>query len=118
MTYNHFDIPIFQKTYDLYKLIHKFRNDVPKVDRYTIWQKTEDTCLQVIETLLQANQNNGSEKVMLLTKSSNKVDLLRVFIRLAHETKTIDEKKYINLQSHLDEIGRMLGGWIKNSRNQ
>lgn len=118
MAYNHFDIPIFQKTYDLYKLTHAFRKDVPKVDRYTIWQRTENICLQVIETLLRANQSSGSEKVMLLTKASNKIDLIRVFIRLAHETKAIDQKKYLSLQSHLDEIGRMLGGWIKNARNK
>jgi four helix bundle protein len=118
MAYNHFDIPIFQKTYDLYKLIHKFRNDIPKMDRYTVWQKAEETCLAIIENLLQANQTNGNEKVILLTKTSNKVDLLRVFIRLSHETKIIDEKKYLQLQSYLDEIGRMLGGWIKNTRTK
>jgi len=118
MAYNHFDIPIFQKTYDLYKLIHQLRNDVPKADRYTLWQKNEDTCLDIIEKLFQSNQLNGSEKVVWLAKISNKVDLLRMFMRLAHETKTIDEKKYLLIQSHLDETGRMLGGWIKNSRTK
>ena len=27
------------------------------------------------------------------------------------ETKSIDNKKYINLSLKIDEIGKMLGGW-------
>ena len=42
--------------------------------------------------------------------------MLRVFLRLAHDTKTIDQKKHIALQAITDEIGRMLGGWLKSLR--
>jgi len=68
--------------------------------------------------VLQANQVNGAEKLSLLNQVSNKIDLLRILIRLAHDIKNIDQKKYLNLQSHLDEIGRMLGGWMKNIRTK
>jgi hypothetical protein len=39
--------------------------------------------------------------------------MLRIFIRLASDTKTIDKKLYLSLQEQIDEIGRMLGGWLK-----
>jgi hypothetical protein len=29
------------------------------------------------------------------------------------DVKAIDNKKYTIIQSEVDEIGRMLGGWIK-----
>ena len=116
MAYNSFDLPIFQKTYDTYKLIHHYRKDIPKIDRYTLWQKLEDACLQVLEGLLEANTQLGDMKVRSLKHTSQKVDLMRMFVRLAQETKCIDQKKYLALQALLDEIGRMLGGWIKNTR--
>jgi len=50
------------------------------------------------------------EKVLLVSSS---VDMLRVFIRLASDTKIIDKKLYLSLQEQIDEIGRMLGGWLK-----
>ena len=50
------------------------------------------------------------EKVLLVSSS---VDMLRIFIRLAADTKVIDKKCYLNLQEQIDEIGRMLGGWLK-----
>lgn len=50
------------------------------------------------------------EKVLLVSSS---VDMLRIFIRLAADTKVIDKKLYLSLQEQIDEIGRMLGGWLK-----
>ena len=34
-------------------------------------------------------------------------------MRLSYETKSIDIKKYIELEKQLNEIGKMLGGWIR-----
>jgi hypothetical protein len=34
------------------------------------------------------------------------------------EVKTIDNKKYILLEEMVDEIGRMLGGWIKSTKER
>jgi hypothetical protein len=50
------------------------------------------------------------ERVLLVSSS---VDMLRIFIRLAVDTKVIDKKCYLNLQEQIHEIGRMLGGWLK-----
>lgn len=50
------------------------------------------------------------ERVLLVSSS---VDMLRVFTRLASDTKIIDKKLYLSLQEQIDEIGRMLGGWLK-----
>ncbi len=114
MAYNQFDIPIFQKTYDFYKMIHVCRSEIPKMERYTVWQKIEIICIEMIENLLTVKYFSGSDKMDFLNKISVKVDMLRIFIRLANETKALNNKKYIALQEVLDEIGRMLGGWIKN----
>jgi hypothetical protein len=41
---------------------------------------------------------------------------LRIFIRLMKDTKGIDNKKYLAVQAQTDEIGRMLGGWIRSTK--
>ena len=43
------------------------------------------------------------------------LDMLRVFLRLAFDVKILDQK-YVAIQQALDEIGRMLGGWLKSVR--
>ncbi len=110
------DIPIFKKTYDLYKDFYSFRNGVPKQDRFTIWQKCENIILEVLENIIYASQLSKAEKLPILQKASVKLNFLRVFLRLCKETKILDSKKYIRLEENVDEIGRMLGGWIKSSK--
>jgi len=112
------EVPIIQKTYDLYKALHSFQKSLPKLERYTLWQKCENSALLVLEGLLQVGYVSPDRRAELLTKVSAQVDMLRVFLRLAHDTKTIDKKKFIALQAITDEIGRMLGGWLKSLRTK
>ena len=113
---NDFDIPIFKKTYDLYKTFYGYRDTITKQDRYTIWQRTENLILDILESILFASQVYKAEKIAALEKASSKLSMLRVFVRLMKETKVLDNKKYTALQQPIDEIGRMLGGWIRSQR--
>lgn len=113
---NDFDIPIFKKSYDLYKLFREYRKVVPKQDRFTIFERGEQLLLDVIEGILQASTESKLAKVPTLERCSLKLNMLRVFIRLMKDVKAIDVKKYVALESMVDEIGRMLGGWIRSSK--
>jgi len=110
---NNFDTPIFKKSYDLYKILHEYRKVVPKSDRFTVFERCEQSLLDVIEAILQASSQNKQEKVSALNRASLKLNVLRIFIRLLKDIKAIDIKKYVKLETMVDEIGRMLGGWIR-----
>lgn len=113
---NEFDIPIFKKAYDLYKTFYAHRNSINKQDRFTLWQRCENLILDILENLLLASQLLKAEKLPVLEKVSLKLNFLRVFLRLCKETKIIDSRKYLEWQSIVDEIGRMLGGWIRSTK--
>lgn len=112
------DIPIFKKTYDLYKLLYGHRLDVAKQDRYAIWQRSEDCILDVIEKILLASQLSKQDKLPHLEQASVRLNLTRVFVRLMKDTKIIDNRKYVAIESEIDEVGRMLGGWIKSTKDR
>lgn len=113
-----FDIPIFKRAYDLYKTLYGFRALVPKQDRYTLWQRAENAALDVLEGILLAGQKTKGEKLLVLENVSLKLNILRVLLRLLKETKAIDQKRYVTLQISVDEIGRMLGGWIRSTKER
>lgn len=108
-----FDIPVFKKSYDLYKVFYGFRATVPKQDRYTIWQRSETLMIELIESIVLGSQMGKAEKLPTLERASSKISVIRVLIRLMKEVKAIDTKKYVALEEIVDEIGRMLGGWIR-----
>lgn len=112
---NDLDIPILKKSYDLYKTFHEYRKVVSKADRFSIYDRSECAIIDIIESLIEAGYIFKSNKIAVLERASLKLNLLRFFIRLMKEIKAIDSKKYVTLQTTIDEIGRMLGGWIRSS---
>ena len=115
---NDFDIPIFKRCYDLYKTFNEYRRLVPKQDRFTIFERCECTLLDVLEGIMKASSEQRKEKLPTLERTSLKLNMLRIFVRLMKETKSIDNKKYLALESIIDEIGRMLGGWIRSVKTE
>lgn len=114
---NDFDIPIFKKSYDLYKTLYEYRKVVPKKDRFTVFERCEQAMLDVLEAIILASGQRKEEKTSTLDNAGLKLNVLRVFIRLLKDIKAIDTKKYVRLESMVDEIGRMLGGWIKSTKS-
>jgi len=113
---NEIEIPILKKSYDLYKLFHEYRRIIPKQDRYTVWERSENAILDMLECFLEAGYTKQSNKIMLLEKGSAKLNLFRFLVRLMKDTRSLDTKKYLALQILIDEIGRMLGGWIRSQK--
>lgn len=115
---NDFDIPIFKKTYELYKTLYEYLKIFPRQDRYSLGVKCEDVVLNMLESIILASQSLKSEKLPILQKASAKLNLLRVYIRLAKEIHALDNKKYLILQEDIDEVGRMLGGWLRSIQDR
>ncbi|MFA6077108.1 MAG: four helix bundle protein [Candidatus Paceibacterota bacterium] len=115
---NDLDIPILRKSYDLYKEFYKLRLVVPKQDRYVLWQKCENTLITVLEGALLASQQSKMEKLPTLERTSVKLNFLKVCVRLMKDVKAINSKTYIVIEADLDEIGKMLGGWIKSTKER
>lgn len=112
---NDIDIPILKKSYELYMLFHEYRKLIPKADRFTVYDRSENLIVDLIEYFLEAGYTKSGSKCAILEKASVKLNTLRFFIRLMKETRSLDNKKYTALQGMIDEIGRMLGGWIRSS---
>lgn len=74
----------------------------------------DNITLEIIELLFAIPQS--SNKLLILQKMSIKLDLLKVLIRLSKDCQAMNDKNYLKLQESLQEIGRMLGGWIKSSK--
>lgn len=107
------DIPILKKSIDLYKTYYLYAQGFPKKDKYTIGATCEKYLIQIIELLVEASYLPKEQKLSSLQQASTKLEALKVFIRLLFELKVIDQKKYIQLQSMIQEIGKMFGGWIR-----
>jgi four helix bundle protein len=105
------DIPIFTKLYDFYKNLSQILTLFPKAKRYTLGQKIDNLTLEIFESSIAAGISSSEKKLPHLEKAIISLDLLKILLRLAKDIQCLDNKKYLQLQESLQEIGRMLGGW-------
>jgi hypothetical protein len=49
----------------------------------------------------------------MLDKTNSRLDILKFFLQIAWENKSIHSERYVEISQKLEEIGRMLGGWKK-----
>ena len=92
---------------------HEFILHFPKDSRYTLGAKIDSRFLEAIELIIKASYSDKLEKLISLKNASVKLDLLKFFLQIAWEIKSLDNKKYIKIYEKLNEVGKMLGGWIK-----
>lgn len=72
----------------------------------------------MLTLLFSANAARGEARLMRLTEADTKLLVLKTLLRLAFDVHAINQHRYLRLQEALQEIGRMLGGWIKNTKQE
>jgi hypothetical protein len=87
--------------------------DFPKDAKYTLGTKIDCLFLETAELIVGGAYLDKLEKLISLKRASVKLDLLKFFLQVAWEIKSLNDKRYINLSEKINEVGKMLGGWIK-----
>jgi hypothetical protein len=106
-------IPIITHLTAAYKLWHGYLPNIPKDSRYTLGTKIDALFIETVQPLFMAAYLNKEQKVPYLRKAAAELDLIKFFLQILWEIRSLDDKKYIAISEKLDEIGRMLGGWIR-----
>lgn len=104
---------IFQKIYDFVLWLYPVVNRIPKSHRLVLGRHLEEESVLILVLVIKANKKEGQERVVLQEKISDGLDSLRILIRLAKDLKFMSVKQYISGAEKINEIGRMLAGWVK-----
>lgn len=86
---------------------------IPKKDRFGIYLKIEEILLEIIPLTITAAFESKYNKIPILNSARIKIEVLKRLVRIAYELNIIEKKKYIILESDLQEISKMTNGWIK-----
>ena len=62
-----------------------------------------------------ASQLKPDKKLPYIQRASLKLDTLKFFMQVAWESDALDNKKYIELSEHLEDVGNQIGGWLKDT---
>lgn len=104
---------IFTRTYDLLNWLLPKSERFPKLYRGTVTQRLMNAALDLQESLLEAQAYQDKIRLRHLKQADVHLDKLRLYLRLAHQWGWLSVGQYEHVSRLVAEIGRLLGGWIK-----
>lgn len=104
---------IYQKTYDFVVWLFPLINRIPKSHRQVLGKEIEKIALVMLLDIIKANKIRGANRLNVQLKISEDLDCLRILIRLCKDLRFISIKQYTFAAEKVNEIGRILSGWIK-----
>lgn len=110
------ELTVYQKHYDLILYAVPLINKFPKSQRYVLGQQAMNTLLDVAKLIIQANRQRGKHRLSTLWVVDQRLEEFRLLIRLAKDLNMLAVRQYGLMAERADEVGRLLGGWIKQTR--
>ena len=107
------EMAIFTRTFDFLSWLLPQTKNFPRAYRHSFTQRLLDAAFDLRERLEEANLRRGRARLERLRLADEALARVRVYIRLAHQLRWLDDSKYHHVSEMVAEIGRLLGGWIK-----
>ena len=125
----HSEAQLDTKFVDFMKQLNLYLNHFPKFEKYGLCQQIRNTAYSVCGYVIEAQKR--FQKKTSLTNLDIAHEQLRMFLRLAFElgyfkfkegvtpeknSEKTAEHRYLTISRMVDELGRMIGGWIQAER--
>ncbi len=108
------DYPVIVKTYNLTLWYIQKLDSLPRNHRYTLGEKIQNSLLNLLLTLSDAIYSK--DKKQLLQKANKEIEKLRLMTRLLKDLTILSTDNFRFVTNALNEIGKMIGGWMKGAR--
>lgn len=105
--------PVVTKSYDLILWMLPKLAKFPREQRFLLGDRIETTLLDCLELLIEANYSK--EKAGILKNVNLKLEKLRFLVRISRDMHYINIQSYEFMARSINEIGKMVGGWLKSS---
>lgn len=86
---------------------------LPRSHRFTFGERVDRLTLDCLELALEAIWLPPSTKAAPLRRLNLHLEKLRVFWRLICDRRWISQQQLLFVSQKIEEIGRMVGGWLK-----
>ena len=118
---------LIRKTSELIKQLNIYLNHFPKHEKYALAQRIRNNAYEIYDLIVEGEKRYF--KKTSLTELDIAHERLRLELFLAYEldyfgykdgvtdSKATSAHRYQTISKMVDELGKMIGGWIKNLKD-
>lgn len=100
-----------EKCKDMMKYGYQALRDIPRDYRYTLGADIRASMNNLLNLIIRCGKRYY--KKTTLEDMDIELETLRTYVQVAVENRVISVKKYEYWSKLLEELGRMIGGWLK-----
>ena len=105
---------IYQKYVDLIEYGYKLLIKYPKYEKYALASEVRRNMYQSLKYILYANKiANKYNRLDILNRLDAEIAMQSFLVRFSFKNRYINTSNYYEWSKRLEEIGKILGGWIK-----
>ncbi len=112
------ELLVIDRTYELLKWFLGRLEKFPRSHRYGLGQRIEGRLYGIFEGLIRARYAGSPAKTEHLNAINLDLETLRMLTRLAHELRMLPHKSHEYAMREMNDIGRMVGGWLKQQQRK
>lgn len=105
---------VYKKTEVLLNYVYPILKNFPKSEKYGLSQEIRQAFYSLLKAIILGN-NVKSRRREYQAEADGYIKLLLIYFNLAYEQKYINQKTHYQTVLRVEEVGRLLGGWIKKS---
>ena len=105
------ELVVITKAYDLVLWSCHHTSHFPRNHRFVLGERVERNLYDLLEALIKARYTR--ERQGLLGQANLTLEVLRFQMRLPKYLQCLKVKSYGHAAKIIDEIGRLVGGWLK-----
>lgn len=106
---------VLTKVQDLLAYLIPQLEKFPRSQKFVLGDRIQTKVMDVQELCLRAYYSK--QKRDDLMEANLQLEVTRHLIRLAHHLRLMSVKAYGVVSEKIDEVGRMIGGWIRSLKN-
>jgi 23S rRNA-intervening sequence protein len=105
------ELNVITKTYDLILWSCNHTGKFPRNHRFVLGERIERNLYDLLEILIRAKYSKDRQD--LLNHANLVLEILRFQMRLAKDLQCLKVDSYGFATKAIDEIGKLVGGWLK-----
>ena len=105
----YYTLPVYKELYKFIRLMFFLTTGFPREYKYTIGQDIKRDGMQLMRYIYRANV--AQDKAVHLSAFIDEFELLKFEVRICHDLRLINTKRYAEIMELMDSIGRQITGW-------
>ncbi|OGU54369.1 MAG: hypothetical protein A2V66_02275, partial [Ignavibacteria bacterium RBG_13_36_8] len=100
------ELPVYKASYDLLLAVFKLTKNFKREFKYTIGESLKKEMIELITLIYRANTK--IEKKNVLQEARERIEVVRLFVRLLKDLHQISIKQQVHLNVHIENVSKQL----------